>query len=193
MITTPAGGAKRAGPGSAPDLIIDQPADLTGHSAASTGLFARRYAACISRFAAAEIRAQADAASCETPWGRHPSADLAVAPFGATLASAPPAASGELTGAWYGFYRNGREVLLRIDRVQGERVSATYLLGPGLNPGERAETSPREGRLEKGELVFDEPELNPLRYRLRPDGALAGTWQARDGSSTLDTVLRRMP
>jgi dienelactone hydrolase len=193
--------ARRTEPGSSrdripdlpPDLIIDQPADLTGHAAAATGLFARRYAACIDRFAAGELRSPTDAATCEAPWGRRPSAELAAAPFGATLAPNPPAATGDLTGAWYGFYRNGREVLLRIDKVQGERVSATYLLGPGLNPEEHPESSRREGRLEKGELVFDEPHLNPLRYRLRPDGALAGTWQARDGSGSLDTVLRRMP
>jgi hypothetical protein len=41
--------------------------------------------------------------------------------------------------------------------------------------------------------VFDEPALNQLRYRLRPDGALAGSWQSRDGTTALDTVLRRLP
>ena len=108
-----------------------------------------------------------------------------------------PAASFDLKGSWYGFYRNGREVTLRIDSVtreaEGERVSATYLLGAGLTPEERAESSRREGRFAKGELVFDEPALNQLRYRLRPDGALAGSWQSRDGATALDTVLRRLP
>src|SRR5690349_20393698 len=59
-------------PSPIPDLIVDQPADLTGHAAAATGLFARRYAACIDRFAAGELRTQAEAATCETPWGRRP-------------------------------------------------------------------------------------------------------------------------
>ena len=42
------------------DLIIDQPADLIGHSAAASGLFARRFAACIGRFIAGSIRTDAD-------------------------------------------------------------------------------------------------------------------------------------
>ena len=104
----------------------------------------------------------------------------------------PPVAAG-LAGSWYGFYRNGREVMLNIEQVEGDRVVASYLLGSGLMAQERAESSRREGSFAGGELVFDEPALNQLRFRLRPDGALAGSWQARDGSATLDTVLRRMP
>jgi dienelactone hydrolase len=175
------------------DLIIDQPADLIGHSAAASGLFARRFAACVSRFAAGSIRTDADESACETPWGRRPSPELGTARVGATLTATPLAASFDLTGSWYGFYRNGREVMLRIDAVEGERVTATYLLGAGLNPEERSESSRREGRFTKGELLFDEPDLNQLRYRLRPDGALAGSWQSRDGGVSLDTVLRRIP
>ncbi|KJB96900.1 hypothetical protein [Skermanella aerolata] len=179
------------------DLIIDQPADLIGHSAAASGLFARRFASCIGRFIAGSIRTDADEETCESPWGRRPAADRKPVRVGATLAAASPAASFDLKGSWYGFYRNGREVTLRIDSVtreaEGERVSATYLLGAGLVPEERAESSRRNGRFTKGELVFDEPDLNQLRYRLRPDGALAGSWHSRDGAAALDTVLRRLP
>jgi dienelactone hydrolase len=175
------------------DLIIDQPADLIGHSAAASGLFARRFATCIGRFIAGFIRTDADESACETSWGRRPSPDLGAAHIGVTLASTTPAVSFDLTGSWYGFYRNGREVMLRIDAVEGERVAATYLLGTGLRPEERSESSRREGRFIKGELLFDEPGLNRLRYRLRPDGALAGSWQSHDGGTSLDTVLRRIP
>ena len=175
------------------DLIIDQPADLIGHSAAASGLFARRFAACIGRFIAGSILTDADEQACETPWGRRPGPDLGAARVGATLAATTPKASFDLTGSWYGFYRNGREVMLRIDEVNGERIAATYLLGAGLNPEERSESSRREGRFIKGELLFDEPNLNQLCYRLRPDGSLAGSWQSRDGGASLDTVLRRMP
>ena len=52
------------------DLIIDQPADLIGHSAAASGLFARRFAACIGRFIAGFISTDADESACETSWGR---------------------------------------------------------------------------------------------------------------------------
>ena len=83
--------------------------------------------------------------------------------------------------------------MLRIDEVNGDRVAATYLLGTGLDPQERSESSRREGRFIKGELLFDESNLNRLHYRLRPDGALAGSWWSRDGGASLDTVLRRMP
>jgi hypothetical protein len=175
------------------DLIIDQPADLIGHSAAASGLFSRRFAGCISRFIAGSISTDADESACETPWGRHPSADFGIGRVAATLAAIPSAASVGLTGSWYGFYRTGREVMLRIDEVNGERVAATYLLGAGLDPQEQSESSRREGRFTKGELLFDEPGRNRLHYRLRPDGALAGSWQSRDGGATLDTVLRRMP
>ncbi|EWY40303.1 hypothetical protein N825_36945 [Skermanella stibiiresistens SB22] len=179
------------------DLIIDQPADLIGHSAASSGLFARRFAGCIGRFIVGEIRTPADEATCETSWGRRPSADLGDggtgARFGATLAATKPAVSADLAGSWYGFYRNGREVMLNVERLDGERVVASYLLGSGLMAQEQPEATRRVGSFANGELVFDEPALNPLRFRIRADGTLAGTWQARDGGATLDTVLKRMP
>jgi dienelactone hydrolase len=179
------------------DLVIDQPADLSGHAAAATGLFARRFAACIDRFAACIDRFAAgettrSAADCEKPWGRQPSADLPAAPMAAKLASTAGGAAGTWLGSWYGFYRNGRELLVRIDRIVGDAVTATYMLGAGVGKDERAETAIRRGRLVAGELVFDEPGLNVLRYRLRPDGTLAGTWQAVNGGAALDTVLRRL-
>ena len=175
-------------------LVIDQPAALTGHGAANTGLFVRRFAACIVRFAEAATRAGDP--PCDAAWGRSPTQDFLQAALpgsaGATPSAAGTMTGGDFLGRWYGAYVNGREILLNVERVAGNRVEAEYVLGPGVEPDQRFERVRRTGRLEEDRIVFDEPGRNLLRYRLRPDGRLAATWQDRDGPGRLDTVLRRV-
>lgn len=170
-------------------VVIDQPADLAGHGAAATGLFARRFGDCLLRFA--EKDGAVDDASCEEPWGERPSVQL-------TPPDRPAASSGGTTdadglvGRWYGFYRNGREVLLTVERVDGGAVIAGYGLGPGLTPNQPAEWDRRRGRVVDGALVFDEAGKNRLRFRRQPNGALAATWQSLNGAATLETMLHRL-
>jgi hypothetical protein len=95
-------------------------------------------------------------------------------------------------GKWYGFYPNGREVVLAVERVKGEEVTAIYALGPGLEADQKAEWVRRSGRVAAEELLFREKGRNTLKYRLRPDGRLAATWISVDGVSQLEATLRRI-
>jgi len=180
------------------NLVIDQPPFLTGHWAASTGLFVRRFGTCIRNFIEAPtVPPEAD---CETHWGQSPSAQI---PLPAALANVPGtqgAASADtgavsvpensFLGKWYGFYSNGREVLLAVERIRGDEVTAVYAVGPGIEPGEKAEWVRRTGRLVDDELVFKEKGRHTLRYHLRSDGHMAALWIASDGRTELDAVLR---
>jgi hypothetical protein len=191
----PGGRAERAGEILAarglPHIIVDQPADLPGHGAANTGLFVRRFADCISAFV--DPVRLASMASCEQPWGRRPSAFVVKASVGgSTLGTVPVSGPSSFAGRWYGFYLNGREVVLSVERAESGSVRASYTLGPGVVAGQDAETSRRAGRFEGHELVFDEPGSNVLRYRMRPDGRLAGSWTSMDGTSRLDILMQRI-
>lgn len=169
-------------------VVVDQPADLPGHGAANTGLFVRRFGACIVAFI--DPARAVPAEDCEEPWGRRPSPLMATVRDGTAGGAAQP--STPFGGRWYGFYLNGREVLLSIDSVRDGKVRATYALGPGVVPGQVAEKVTRQGRVVGSEIVFEEPGFNRLRYALRPDGKLAGTWSAHDGSAQLDILLHRV-
>jgi len=175
------------------NLVVDQPASLTGHAAAGSGMFVRRFGNCISRFA--EAAPKPNDPPCDEAWGRNPSPGLLQASAG----SAPPPAGKTSPGAiapylgtWYGTYVNGREVLLRVQRGEGDTINADYVLGPGIEPEMTAEHVRRKGRVEEDEMVFDEKGRNVLRYHLRPDGKLSATWLDKSGKGRLDTVLRRV-
>ncbi|BAI72215.1 hypothetical protein AZL_015770 [Azospirillum sp. B510] len=177
-------------------LIIDQPALLTGHGAANTGLFVRRFGACIVRFA--EEAPGPNDPPCDQSWGRSPSAELLQATLpanGSGSAQGNDTAAATLRpymGLWYGSYINGREVALSVEKAEGDAVHADYVLGAGMEPDQPAERVRRKGHIENGELVFDEKGRNILRYRLRPDGRIAASWLDKDGHGRLDTVLRRV-
>lgn len=176
-------------------IVVDQPALLTGHGAATTGMFVRRFGSCILRFAEAPPR-RGDP-SCDESWGRTPSAELmrAAAPEPRTgSGTSSPAGTGarSFLGVWYGAYINGREIALAVDRVEGDAVYADYVLGPGMEADQPMERAQRKGRIENDELVFDEKGRNVLRYSIRTDGRLSATWLDRSGKGRLETTLRRM-
>ena len=175
-------------------IVVDQPALLTGHGAATTGMFVRRFGACILRFAEAPPRQ--DDPSCDESWGRTPSAELmrAAAPEPRGSGTSSPAGPGgrNFLGVWYGAYINGREVALSVNKVEGDVVHADYVLGPGMEANQPMERARRKGRIENGELVFDEKGRNVLRYKVRTDGRLSATWQDRSGKGRLETTLRRV-
>lgn len=177
-------------------LIVDQPSLLTGHGAANTGLFVRRFGACIVRFA--EAPPAANDPPCDESWGRNPSAELLQAALPANGSGSGKGDTDTISalrpymGMWYGSYINGREVALSVEKAEGDAVYADYLLGAGMEADQPFERVRRKGRIENGELVFDEKGRNLLRYRLRPDGRVAATWLDKDGRGRLDTVLRRV-
>jgi pimeloyl-ACP methyl ester carboxylesterase len=186
--------------------VIDQPAFLAGHWASSTGLFLRRFGNCIRDFLDAE-KIEGERV-CEPAWGESPSAEMRlpdelVHPRAASRAAAAVAGgsapAGPLPGggtngrqSWYGFYPNGREVLLAIEETHGTEVSAVYAIGPGIDENEPAEWSRRNGRLVDDEFIFEEKGKSTLHFRPRGDGGLSATWTSPDGKTSMEAGLRRL-
>lgn len=177
----------KQGPG---NLVIDQPSGLTGHGAATSGLFVRRFGSCLVRFAEGDNPASAD--DCEDRWGDRPSADLLSVSMAAAGGGREPADIRPYLGRWFGTYINGRELLLSVrPGTTTGTVTADYVLGPGVEPGQRLERTERHGHLDNDRLVFDEPGSNRLVYQLRNRDTLDGEWQEAAGRARLDTVLHR--
>ena len=112
-------------------------------------------------------------------------------------ASAPAGGRGGSTepginDVWYGFYPNGREVLLEIETVSGRDVSAVYAIGPGIDKDEPAEWSHRRGHINHRELVFQEKGESTLRARPLGNVGLSVTWVSPDGGTKMEAGLRRL-
>jgi hypothetical protein len=111
----------------------------------------------------------------------------------APAASAVPAAAGKgARQTWYGFYPNGREILLSIEDTQGQDLDAVYAIGPGIDEDEPAEWTRRKGRRVDDEFVFDEKGKSSLRFRPRADGGLSASWTSPDGKISMEAGLRRL-
>ncbi|MGH7045614.1 MAG: alpha/beta hydrolase [Stellaceae bacterium] len=186
--------------------VIDQPAFLEGHWSASSGLFLRRFGDCVRDFAKDD--GLAGEFFCHPSWGNAPSAELhlprellrtrsrAPALLAAIGGSVPAAAAtmGE-SGAgdiWYGFYPNGREILLAIEAVHGRELTAIYAIGPGIDRNEPAEWSRRIGRCDGRDIVFAQSGRSTLRFYWRADGSLMATWISPDGKTKMNGGLRRI-
>jgi hypothetical protein len=189
--------------------VIDQPAFLAGHWASSTGLFLRRFGGCIRDFVDAD--GLAGERVCDPAWGEAPSAELRLpdelvhpraamhVAAAAAGASAPAAAAASASGgghngrqSWYGFYPNGRELLLAIEDLRAHDLDAVYAIGPGIDENQPAEWSRRKGRRVDDEFVFDEEGKSTLRFRRRADGGLSATWTSADGKTSMEAGLRRL-
>jgi hypothetical protein len=188
--------------------VVDQPAFLAGHWASSTGLFLRRFGSCIRDFIDAD-KLEGERV-CEPVWGEAPSAELRLpdelihprgavhAAAAATGASAPSAAtsasssSKNIRQSWYGFYPNGREILLAVEGVRGSEVDAVYAIGPGIDENEPAEWSHRKGRLVDDEFVFEEKGKSTLRFRPRTGGGLRAIWTSPNGKTSMEAGLRSL-
>jgi hypothetical protein len=189
--------------------VVDQPAFLVGHWASSTGLFLRRFGACIRDFVDAD--ALKGEMVCHPVWGEAPSAELRLPdellrPLAAARAAAPsigasapgalgapgPGRSKAVRDSWYGFYPNGREVLVAIEEMRGEKLAAVYAIGPGIDEDEPAEWTRREGHIVDDDFVFQEPGKSTLRFYPRADGGLNATWISPDGKTSMEAGLRRI-
>jgi pimeloyl-ACP methyl ester carboxylesterase len=188
--------------------VVDQPAFLVGHWASSSGLFLRRFGSCVRDFVGAD--ALKGELVCEPVWGETPSAELRLpdelvhsrpaahdpvvngASAPAAL-DAPASVRGKpIRDTWYGFYPNGREVLLAVEDVRGQHLAAVYVIGPGIDEGEPAEWSRRSGHIVDDDFVFEEQGKSTLRFHPRPDGGLKATWISPDGRTSMEASLRRI-
>jgi hypothetical protein len=170
-------------------LVLDRPAGFSGHGSGNGGLFARRFGPCL--VAVADDGPMPKREACETKWGEVPSGEL-------PRVEAPSSAAGgganeKFWGRWYGYYQNGREVMLVVENIAGAEVEADYVIGPTIEGALKAGVERRHGQIAEGALVFAAAGKSTLRYTPRPDGTLAGLWTAADGRSVLDAVLRRLP
>ena len=191
--------------------VVDQPAYLVGHWISSSGLFLRRFGDCVRDFAD-DDKLKGEFV-CEPVWGEEPSAELRLPPellrskaettgptrLAAVGASAPASAPGpEMADdvaprdMWYGFYPNGREVVVAIETVHGRDLKAVYAIGPGIDKNEPAEWSRRSGRIIGHELVFAQKGDSTLRFRARYDGGLNVIWISPDGKTKMDAQMRRI-
>lgn len=189
--------------------VVDQPAYLSGHWISSSGAFLRRFGNCIRDFA--DNDSLHGEFSCKPVWGEAPSAELRVpteilhpsteAPkLTALLGASAPTIAADRGGkigptaddAWYGFYPNGREVLISIEAVTGRELTAIYAIGPGIDRGEPAEWSHRRGRFDGHELVFEHKGESTLRFTPRDDGGLNAIWISPDGATKMHAGLRHI-
>jgi len=186
--------------------VIDQPAFLAGHWASSTGLFLRRFGNCIRDFLDAE-KIEGERV-CEPAWGEAPSPDMRLpdelihpraalhataAALGGSAPASPVTGSGTSgRQSWYGFYPNGREVLLAVEETHGTEIAAVYAIGPGIDENEPAEWSRRKGRLVDDDFIFEEKGKSSLRFRPRADGGLNATWISPGGKTSMEAGLRRL-
>src|SRR6266481_4829207 len=185
--------------------VVDQPAFLTGHWASSSGLFLRRYGSCISEFA--ENAGLSGEQVCSPRWGTNPSAEMKLPPELAdtrpqretATAATTPTGSGaardsgkapQFRDVWYGFYPNGREVLLGVEAVHGDDLTAVYAVGPSIDGTFPAAWSRRQGHIVDDSFVFEEKGKSTLRFRPRPDGGLGASWSAADGKTSMAAHLR---
>jgi pimeloyl-ACP methyl ester carboxylesterase len=184
--------------------VVDQPEFFTGHLAASSGLFLRRFGSCVLRFI--DDDALKGALHCHPLWGDAPSTELSLpqelragpaTEIRATNArSAGEGSSGPAPGAvrdvWYGFYPNGREVLFAIEGVHGDDLTAVYVIGPGIRKSEPSRWVRRRGRIIDDTFVFSGKGESTLRFWPRPDGGLGATWISSDGKEKMRASLRRL-
>src|SRR3954453_11432473 len=185
--------------------LVDQPAYLTTHWAASSGLFLRRFGDCIRDFANEEdLKGEM---VCAPRWGTMPSADLklppamfeprapraalsAVTTSGSGAAPQRAKASVGFRDVWYGFYPNGREVLLGIEATQGDQLTAVYSVGPSVDNQHDALWSRRKGRVTEDGFVFQEPGKSTLQFHPRQDGGLSVVWISADGKTSMTGSLK---
>jgi pimeloyl-ACP methyl ester carboxylesterase len=185
--------------------VVDQPAYLTTHWAASSGLFLRRFGDCIRDFANDEdLKGEM---ACNPRWGTMPSAELKLprdmiepraprsAPTGVTTTGSGGAPRSAKTAVgfrdvWYGFYPNGREVLLGIESTHGDQLTAIYSIGPSIDDKHDAVWTRRKGRVTEDGFVFQEPGKSTLQFRPRQDGGLSVVWMSADGKTSMTGSLK---
>ena len=92
---------------------------------------------------------------------------------------------------WYGFYPNGREILLGVESAKGDNLTAVYAIGPSIDNKHEAAWSRRKGRIaDDDSFVFEEKGKSTLRFRPRQDGGLAATWISADGKTSMSAHLK---
>src|SRR4051794_6058593 len=185
--------------------VVDQPAYLTTHWAASSGLFLRRFGDCIRDFANDEdLKGEM---ACSPRWGTMPSAELklppdmfeprvprstpqAVTTIGSGAAPQRAKAPARFPDVWYGFSPNGGEVLRGIKSPRGGQLPAVYSVAPSVDNQHDALWPRRKGHVTEEGFVFQEPGKSTLQFRPRQDGGLTAVWISAGGKTSMTGSLK---
>jgi hypothetical protein len=119
--------------------------------------------------------------------------EAAAAPAAATGSGGAPdsgKAPHAVRDVWYGFYPNGREVLLAVEAAHGDDLTAVYAIGPSIDDKYPAAWSRRKGHIVDESFVFKEPGKSTLRFRPHQDGGLGAIWIAVDGKTSMTAHLK---
>jgi hypothetical protein len=173
-----------------PSVVVNEPPDLPGHFAASTGLFARRYGDCIVRFIAPEPPPPGFA--CDMTQGLPAGVDVKI-PAGVTAAAAAtaPPPLRPFAGRWYGEFEDGSARHLIVTKLGPDDAAEAFYAG-ALPPHRTEAPFGRriKGRLVGGVLVFPE-KAGTLTVKSRDDGRLDLTWQGASGGKPFTAVMHR--
>ena len=173
-----------------PNVMIDRRPGLEGHGIARTLAFARVYESCIRAFVE----------FAEVPRGftcglgpSHPAKGDFVLPASAVPARDVPAPAKPFAGRWFGWYTQGRQIMLIVQSATATNVTATYAWSaqfrdPEDMPGHRL----RRGRIEGGRLVFDEPGQVRLEFTRRADDSLDVLWTRVSDRLSVRGLVRRV-
>jgi pimeloyl-ACP methyl ester carboxylesterase len=172
-----------------PRLIVDRPEGLSGHGAGTSGLFYRRYGPCLR--AIMGDGAVPKLSECQTDWGSKPSGEVQL-PKDLAIARTGTGPAAPLLGTWWGVYLNGRELVLAVERADGDAVKAVYATGPLPGAVNKLDYVRVDGKVDGAGLSFERPGKAALHFRLRPDGDLDAEWIASDGTGRLTAILRRL-
>jgi len=173
-----------------PHLIVDRPEGLSGHGASSSGLFYRRFGPCLRTMVG--DGAVPKLGECQTDWGSKPSGEVQL-PKDLAIAAAGTGPAAAFLGKWWGVYSNGRELVLAVERANGESVQAVYATGPLPSEPSKLDYARLDGKAGVDALAFERPGKPTMRYRVRPDRNLDAEWISADGAGRLTAVLRRFP
>jgi hypothetical protein len=99
--------------------------------------------------------------------------------------------SSPFLGRWYGWYAEGRELLLTVDSVSPDgTVEGTYAYGKLIH-ADRPQAYHIRGQID-GDVLRFAHENARQEYRLRPDGRLDLLWTKSDGSGRLVAVVHHL-
>jgi dienelactone hydrolase len=175
-----------------PNVMIDRRPGLEGHGAARTLAFARIYEGCIRDFI--ELAELPPGFTCGLGPSRPVKGDF-VLPANAVPARNVPAAARPFAGRWYGWYTQGRQLMLVVQSATASTVTATYAWSaqfrdPEDEPGHRL----RRGRIDAktGRLIFDERGQTRIEFKLRSDGDMDVVWTRVSDGLTVTGRVRRI-
>jgi hypothetical protein len=174
-------------------VVVDQRPGLEGHFSGRTLAFARIYDRCIRDFL--ELPEVPTGFGCKATMPRPVAGDF-VLPADSAPARNVPAAAQPFAGRWFGWYTQGREMLLIVRQVSGTRVTAVYAWSAlGRQPDEAAGYSVRHGYLDAGAgfMVFDDRGQARIVFSRRRDGQMDVVWtRPEGGGEPLSGTVRKL-